>query len=303
MTATDVEIIEVSPRDGLQNESVLFSTDQKLELIRRAIAAGSRRIEVASFVHPQRVPQMADAEEVCRRLPDLPDVTYVGLVLNEKGLQRALATGRIDEIGCVAVASEGFGRSNQNHSVDDSVEVSCRIIRRAREAGLRAQVTISVAFGCPFDGEIPIERVADIARRLAAAGPNELALGDTVGVAVPAQVERVLTAVREAVGPDLPLRTHFHDTRNTGIANAWAAIRAGVDRLDASIGGIGGCPFAPRATGNIATEDLLYLLNRSEIRVGYQLAEVIDTANWLEAQLGHMTASRVSKAGGFPRAH
>ncbi|MDX1571050.1 MAG: hydroxymethylglutaryl-CoA lyase [Xanthomonadales bacterium] len=298
-----VEIIEVSPRDGLQNEPSLLPTSKKLELIRRALDAGVKRIEVASFVHPRIVPQMADAEDVCAGLPTRDDVTYVGLVLNEKGLERALDTGRIDEIGCVAVASEGFGQANQHQSVEQSVTVCSNILRRAREAGKRAQVTISVAFGCPFDGETPVDRVVDIARRLAAERPTELALADTIGVAVPSQVKRLLSRVRDAIGADIPLRAHFHNTRNTGIANAYAALESGVQRLDSAIGGIGGCPFAPKATGNIATEDLFYLLDRSEIRVGLELDGLIHTAHWLENELGHAVPGLVSKAGGFPKLH
>lgn len=296
-----VEVIEVSPRDGLQNEKVLLDTGQKLELIQRAIRSGSRRIEVASFVHPKLVPQMADAEQVCMGLPLRKDVTYVGLVLNERGLERAMATRRIDEVGCVAVAADGFGMANQNMTVEESIRVSNSIVRRAREFGIRSQVTISVAFGCPFDGEVDASRVADIARELARAEPFEIALADTIGVAVPRQVRKTIRIVRDALGVDVPLRAHFHNTRNTGIANAQAALDAGIVRLDSSIGGIGGCPFAPKATGNIATEDLAYMLSRSEIHTGLELDGLIECANWLEEQLGKPVAGLVSKAGGFPQ--
>lgn len=295
-----VEIIEVSPRDGLQNETAILPTAAKLELIQRALDAGVRRIEVASFVHPRLVPQMADAEAVVAGLPERDDVTWVGLALNERGLDRALATGRIDEIGCVAVASDGFGLSNQRQTVDQSVTIASAIIQRAHAAGLRAQVTISVAFGCPFDGAVPRQRVVAVARQLADAAPDELAIADTIGVAVPSDVMALLAELREAVGPDLPLRAHFHNTRNTGIANAWTAVAAGVDRLDASIGGIGGCPFAPRSTGNVPTEDLLYMLARSDIHVPIALEPVIATAQWLESKLGHRVAGMVSRAGPFP---
>ena len=295
-----IEVIEVSPRDGLQNETAIFTTASKLELIRRAADAGARRIEVASFVHPKLVPQMADAEAVVAGLPVRDDVVWVVLALNDRGLDRALATERIDEVGCVAVASDGFGKANQHQTVGQSVEISKRIIRRARDAGMRAQVSISVAFGCPFDGEVPRERVVDVARRLAEAEPHELAIADTIGVAVPEEVTAMLEEIREAVGPDLPLRVHFHNTRNTGIANACAALAAGVRRFDSSIGGIGGCPFAPRATGNIPTEDLLYILDRSGYRTGYALDPLIETARWLESKLGHRVAGMVSRAGPFP---
>ncbi|MEM9303693.1 MAG: hydroxymethylglutaryl-CoA lyase, partial [Pseudomonadota bacterium] len=205
-----IEIIEVSPRDGLQNESAVVSTADKLELIRRAADTGLRRIEVASFVHPLLVPQMADAEAIVAGLPPRDDVTWVGLVLNERGLQRALATGGLSEIGCVAVAADGFGKSNQNQTVDQSVEVCRLLIQEAHAAGLRAQATISAAFGCPFDGDVAPERVVDVARRLAEVKPDEIALADTIGVAVPDEVSHLLRQVGAAVGPDVPLRVHFH---------------------------------------------------------------------------------------------
>lgn len=295
-----IEIVEVSPRDGLQNEPGVFPTAAKLELIHRAIASGVRRIEVASFVHPKLVPQMADAEAVCEGL-DVPDgVTCIGLVLNHRGLERALKQASIHQIGCVAVASSGFGMENQRQDVEQSIRVSSELIRLARDAGRTAQVTISVAFGCPFDGEVRIAQVVEVARELASAGPCELALADTIGVAVPQQVTDTFCAVREAVGDELPLRGHFHNTRNTGIANAVAAAQAGASVLDASIGGIGGCPFAPRATGNIATEDLLYLLNRSGIETGLDINAIINTTGWLSAELMRPVPGMLSRAGLFP---
>jgi len=295
-----IEIIEVSPRDGLQNEASLISTQDKLSLISQALDSGVKRIEVASFVHPKRVPQMADAEAVCDGLPDNDQVIYVGLVLNQRGLDRAMATGKIDEIGCVAVASEGFGQANQNQSIVDSVRISNQLIRLAKTAGLRAQATISVAFGCPFDGPVKQQTVVDMAKQLVESEPDEIALADTIGVAVPTQVTDLFNAVREAIGPNIPLRAHFHNTRNTGIANAYAALNCGIERLDASIGGIGGCPFAPRATGNIPTEDLVYMLNRMGVNSGVTLSNLIQTAEWLEQPLGHEVAGMVSKAGDFP---
>ena len=297
---SSLEIIEVGPRDGLQNEKELFSTAQKVELIRRSLASGVRRIEVASFVHPKVVPQMADAEAVCQQLTAQKGLTFIGLVLNERGLERAIATGKINEVGCVAVATDGFGTANQNMTAAESIEVCQRIIRRAREAGIPAQVTISVAFGCPFDGDVEVSHVAELARRLATAEPTEIALADTIGVASPRQVKRTIRAVRQNLGVDIPLRVHFHNTRNTGIANAYAAVEEDVCRLDASVGGIGGCPFAPRATGNIATEDLIFMLQRSGIRVAPDLDATIATAQWLETQLGRSVPGMVSKAGAFP---
>ena len=295
-----VTLMEVAPRDGLQNEAELLPTEAKLALIEDALAAGLRRIEVASFVHPERVPQMADAEAVCAGLPQRGDVAYTGLALNHRGVTRAVATGRLDEIGMVAVASDGFGRRNQGMGAEESVAVACEVLAEAKAAGLRAQVTIAVAFGCPFEGEVPEERVLALVERLAAAEPDEVALADTIGVAVPSQVLSLFPALREVLGPAVPLRAHFHDTRGTAVANAFAALQAGVEVLDASIGGIGGCPFAPKATGNVATEDLLYLLSRMGIETGVSLDGVLAAADRLEARLGRAVPGRVHRAGGFP---
>jgi hydroxymethylglutaryl-CoA lyase len=294
--------MEVSPRDGLQNEAEILSTEAKLRLIGDALAAGVRRIEVASFVHPDKVPQMADAEAVCAGLPERDDVRYTGLVLNRRGLDRALATGRLDEVGMVVCASDTFGERNQGMSADRSVDVALEVLDAARKAGLRAQVTLACAFGCPFEGEVPRERVIAMARRLAAAHPSEIALADTIGVGVPAQVLDLFPSIRDEVGADVPLRAHFHDTRGTGIANAFAALQAGVEVLDASIGGIGGCPFAPRATGNIATEDLVYMLERMAVHTGVSLDGVLAASARLAEALGREVPARVARAGGFPTA-
>ncbi len=296
-----IEVVEVAARDGLQNEKVVFSTADKLELISRAIAAGSKRIEVASFVHPGRVPQMADAEAVCAALPkcDPKDVTYIGLVLNKRGALRALET-QVHELGAVISASDGFGQANQGRTAEETADDAAEIIRLAKEHGRTAQATISVSFGCPFDGEIPAERVASLARKVAAAGPREIALGDTIGVAVPSQVKRVMAAV-SAAAPGIPIRLHFHDTRNTAIANAWAGVEAGAATLDASLGGIGGCPFAPNATGNVASEDLQYMLARSGVETGLDLARMIDAVTWLTGKMGRTLPGLVSRAGGFPK--
>lgn len=303
MTERQVEIVEVGPRDGLQNESAVVSTEDKLEFIGRALEAGLRRIEVASFVHPGRVPQMADAEAVVEGLPDIKNAVYIGLVLNLKGLERVLearAHGRgVDEVGAVAVSTDTFAEKNQGQTRLESIEVSNQIVRQARAEGLSANVTISASFGCPFEGEVTIENVVDMARRLAEAEPRELAIADTIGVAVPSQVSEVFERVAEVV-PHIPLRGHFHNTRNTGIANSWAAYQAGAVTLDASLGGLGGCPFAPRATGNIGTEDLVYMLSRSGVHTGVDLDKLIETAGWLEGILGGATPAMVSKAGGFP---
>ncbi len=296
-----VEIIEVGPRDGLQNQAELLSADDKIAFVEKLIAAGARRLEIASFVNPARVPQMADAEAVIAGAPRREGVTRIGLVLNEKGLDRALET-TIDEIGVVAIATDTFGIRNQKQTSADSVVMAQTVLRRARAAGRPAQVTISVAFGCPFEGEVPLQRVVDMAKALAEAEPLEIAIADTIGVGVPAQVTAMVRALQAAI-PGMPLRAHFHNTRNTGIANAVAAYDAGVLRLDASAGGIGGCPFAPKATGNIGTEDLVYTLERSGVATGYDLARLSDLAPWLAGRLKLETLpAMVSRAGGFPAA-
>lgn len=301
MTQNTIEIVEVSPRDGLQNEKVSLTTGQKIELVARMAAAGARRIEVTSFARPDRVPQMADAEAVIAGL-DLPeDVVTIGLVMNKKGLFRALET-RIHEVGAVCIASDTFAQRNQGQTSDQSVEIAAEIVRIARSEGRRAQATVAAAFGCPFEGEVSPDRVLRMAEQLAKAEPIEIALADTIGVAVPQQVFDTVTRVREAIGP-IPVRVHLHNTRNTGIANAWAAVQAGASTLDSSVGGIGGCPFAPKATGNIATEDLLYLLERSGIGSGLSLDRTIETANWLGDLFGRELPGLVSRAGSFPNAN
>lgn len=296
---TSVEIVEVSPRDGLQAEDVVLSTDDKVALISRAVAAGVRRLEVCSFVNPKRVPQMADAEAVLAALPERSDVTYIGLVLNQRGLERAVAAG-MREINAVLVCTDTFGQRNQGAGVDSAVEAFTAIAAGAREAGIRVSATVSVAFGCPYEGEVPVSVVADVAARAAAAGADEIALADTIGVAVPADVASRIAAARAVVG-DVPLRAHFHNTRNTGLANAWAAVEAGVRVLDASLGGVGGCPFAPGATGNVPTEDLAYLLARSGIDTGLDLAALVDVVPWIEDRLGKRVPGLLSKAGPFPK--
>ncbi len=296
-----IEIVEVGPRDGLQNEPTLVSTQDKVALIERAIAAGIRRVEVTSFVNPKRVPQMADAEAVLQALMTNrhPDVRYVGLVLNQKGFERALAAG-CNEVGMAVVASNTFNLRNQGVSTEESVEAWLQMARAARAAGIRAQVTVSAAFGCPFEGEVAVARVVEVVKRVAAADPFEIALADTIGVGVPSQVTELVSRVREAV-PGVSLRCHFHNTRNTGLANAYAAVEAGVSTLDASIGGVGGCPFAPAATGNIPTEDLLYMLGRMGVRTGVDLDAVIATGRWLQDVLGRPVPGMLIKAGNFPQ--
>lgn len=293
-----ITIVEVGPRDGLQSEPEILSTDSKLAFIEKAIDAGIRRLEVASFVHPKRVPQMADAEALIERLPQTDQVSYIGLVMNERGLERALTT-RIHEIGMVVVASDTYNRKNQGCSTGESVSAWQKIGTKAKSAGLRANVMISSAFGCPYEGEVAVDHVVELAKQVIESEPAELGIADSIGVAVPDQVTELLGRVREVIG-DTPLRCHFHNTRNTGLANAQAAIVAGVSYLDASIGGIGGCPFAPAATGNIPTDDLLYMLDRSGIETGVSLQKIIAISQWLEQELGRGVPALLPKAGGFP---
>lgn len=293
-------MVEVSPRDGLQNERTIVSTAHKLALIERAIAAGARRIEVTSFVNPRAVPQMADAEGVCAGLPQRDDLTCIGLVMNARGADRAIATGRIDQLGAVAVATDRFAMANQGQTSDGSVEASQDIIRRAQDAGLTGQATIAASFGCPFEGEVAEDRVVAMAMAIAEADPVEIALADTIGVGNPAHVGRLVTRVREAIGT-IPVRVHFHNTRGTGLANVWAAIEAGARTVDASIGGLGGCPFAPGAEGNVATEDVAYMLERAGISTGLDLEQLIETNRWLAGVMDKQLPAMVGKAGGFPK--
>ncbi len=296
-TPRSIEIVEVAPRDGLQNEAALVSTDAKLELVSGLVAAGLRRIEVTSFVHPGLVPQLADAEALAERLPR-GQVSWIGLVLNDRGLDRAIAAG-LDEVNVVVVASETFSRRNQRMSVADGISNWRQLATRARRAGLRSTLTVAAAFGCPFEGEVAPETVQDILNRCLDTPPDELALADTIGVGVPEQV-RVLAQVADATAAGLPLRWHFHNTRNTGYANAWAAVQLGAAALDSSVGGIGGCPFAPAATGNIATEDLLYLLHRSGISTDVDPDVLVQLIPALEEAVQHSVSGQLSRAGWFP---
>lgn len=296
-----IGLVEVGPRDGLQSEAVILPTGAKVELIRRLVAAGIKRMEVASFVSPKRVPQMADAEAVLSALPRTPGLSYIGLVLNRKGFDRAQAAG-CHEIGMAVVASDTFNRRNQGVSTDESIAAWLDIARAAHAAGVKPSITISAAFGCPFEGDVAADRVVEIATQCAAGAPIEVALADTIGAGVPTQVSDLFGRLREVL-PGMPLRAHFHNTRNTGIANAYAAMRAGVESLDASVGGSGGCPFAPAATGNIPTEDLLYMLGRMGIDTGVSLDAMIETSRWLEQQMGRPMSGMLMKAGAFPRAN
>jgi hydroxymethylglutaryl-CoA lyase len=295
----NIEMVEVGPRDGLQNESALFSTAQKLELIGRLVDAGVRRIEATSFVNPKLVPQMADAEAVAAGLPRRDGVIFIGLVLNKRGALRAIEAG-MDELGAGCAASDGFAVRNQGMTSDASLATCCEVVRLAREHERRAQITISTAFGCPYDGEVNPSRVVEMARVAAAAGPVEIALADTIGVASPGEVSALVERVAAVIKP-LGVRVHFHNTRNTGLANVWAAVQAGAKVVDASLGGIGGCPFAPRATGNVPTEDVVYMLQRSGYHTGLDMDRLIASARWLAGVMGRDLPGMLSRAGAFPK--
>ncbi|TCJ18089.1 hydroxymethylglutaryl-CoA lyase [Rubrobacter taiwanensis] len=290
-----VGVVEVGPRDGLQNEEKVLSPEVRAELCNRLAEAGLSRIEAASFVHPRLVPQMAGAEEVMSGLRRREGVIYAGLVLNEKGYDRAVAAG-VDEVRYAFPVTGTFARRNQNTTVEEAIQLSGKLARRAREDGLRFGVTLSVAFGCPFEGKVEAQRVLEIAAEVAQEMPGELVLADTIGVGVPGQVRELVEGVK---GLGVKVGCHFHDTRNTGIANALAALESGAEVLDASVGGTGGCPFAPRATGNIATEDLVYTLHGMGYETGIDLGSLIEVASWLAEQLGKELPGRVYKAGGF----
>jgi len=297
--ASFIEIVEVGPRDGLQNEKALLDVGAKVAFIRRLESAGARRIETVSFVNERRVPQMAGAEAIAAALPREAGRTRIGLVLNERGWDRAVATN-VDEANVVVCVTDAFGIRNQGAPVTAQMQALATIVeRRAVEGGPPVSVTFSVAFGCPFEGEVSVAQVTALVAEAGALGVPEIALADTIGVADPWSVRRRIEAAR-AAAPDARLRMHFHDTRGTGLANAFASVEAGVSVLDASCGGLGGCPFAPAATGNIATEDLVYMLERAGYETGYDLAAVVETGRWIGERIGKPPISALSRAGGFP---
>lgn len=299
-----ITIVEVGPRDGLQNEKALLEPAVRAELVRRLEAAGARRIEAVSFVHPKYVPQMAGAEEVMAALPHEAGRSRIGLVLNGRGYDRALGTS-VDEVNVAMSATDGFGLKNQGMGVDQQVSMLSDIMTgRANSeggpgAGPSLSATLSCVWGCPFDGEVSVGQIEDLVGRIAELGVKEIALADTIGAGDPWAVTKKVEAARKAA-PDAVLRLHFHDTRNTGLSNAYAGVEAGVDVLDASVGGIGGCPFAPGATGNIATEDLVYMLERAGFSTGYDLDALIGTARWIGGLIGRPAPSALSRAGGWP---
>jgi (R)-citramalyl-CoA lyase len=288
-------IREVGPRDGLQNEQQIVPPETRAELVERLAAAGLRRIEAASFVNPDRVPQMAGAEEVVAALERRDGVVYSGLALNERGYDRLRAT-ELDEVSFAVAATESFSERNAGASLEAALEDAERIVERAKGDGLHASVTVSVAFGCPFEGPVDPQRVLAIGERLAATEADELVLADTIGVATPTQVTGL---VEGFVRLGKPVGGHFHNTRNTGYANAYAALAAGATALDASVGGLGGCPFAPKATGNVATEDLAYLLKGEGVETGSDLEALIGISEWLEGLLGRRLEGYLYRAGLF----
>lgn len=290
-----VTICDVGPRDGLQNDPKLLAPAVRAELVNRLAAAGLPRVEAVSFVNPTRVPQMAGAEEVAAGIERRAGVVYAGLVLNDRGYERFRETA-LDEAHFAYAATETFNAKNQNATVAGSVDAAARIVERAHEDGRRATVTIGVAFGCPFEGRVDPGRVLELAAAAAEAGADEIVFADTIGVGVPRQVRHL---VSEAVNLGRPIGLHLHNTRNTGLANALAAVEAGASLLDASVGGVGGCPFAPRATGNVCTEDLVYLLHGEGIETGIDLEALIGVARWLEGVLGRELEGQVYRAGSF----
>jgi hydroxymethylglutaryl-CoA lyase/(R)-citramalyl-CoA lyase len=293
-----VIICDVGPRDGLQNEDKLLEPAMRAELCDRLAAAGLKRVEAASFVNPKLVPAMAGAEEVMAALHRRQGTSYAGLVLNQMGYDRAIAAG-VDEIHYAFAATDEFGRRNQNATTEQGLETALALVPRARADRIAITVTISVAFGCPFEGVVPASRVLGIVERLMATPPDEICLADTIGVGVPSQVKALVRGAKEL---GATVGAHFHNTRNTGYANAVTALERGVVSLDASVGGVGGCPFAPKATGNIATEDLVYLLRGMGVETGIDLDALIECSRWLGQQLGKELPSMVSRAGDFPTA-
>jgi len=293
-----VTIYEVGPRDGLQNERDILAPDVRAELVRRLVVAGVTAMEVASFVDPRRVPQMAGAEEIVASLERAQGVVYAGLALNERGFDRLVEAG-LDEVRFAFGVTESFNQRNQGAAVDDSLEAAAGIVARGRERGIRTAVTLSVAFGCPFEGQVDPGHVLELAERVAAMEPDTILLADTIGVAVPGEVRGLIAKTVEL---GVPVGAHFHNTRNTGYANAISALEAGATVLDASVGGLGGCPFAPNATGNIATEDLVYLLHGEGVDTGIDLGALLEVSEWLEGVLGRQLEGQLYRAGVFPPA-
>jgi isopropylmalate/homocitrate/citramalate synthase len=290
-------VCDVGPRDGLQNEDRTLEPSVRAELCDRLAAAGIKRMEAASFVNPKLVPQMAGAEEVMAALHRVPGIVYAGLVLNEQGYERASAAG-VDEVHYALSATDTFGLRNQNATTAQGIDTALSLVRRARADRMPITVTISVAFGCPFEGPVAPKRVLEIVERLMEVPADEISVADTIGVGVPKQATELIEGARKL---GATVGAHFHNTRNTGYANAVAALDAGVVSLDASVGGAGGCPFAPKATGNIATEDLVYLLRGLGVETGIDLDRLIECSVWLGGLLGKELPGMVARAGDFPQ--
>ena len=289
-----MRIVEVGPRDGLQNAKVLLAPSRRAELVRRLAGTGLSRIEAVSFVHPDRVPQMAGAEEVVA-VP-VPGAKLCGLVLNERGFDRLLAAGLTD-VRFTFAASDAFNRANSNAPTSDGLATALKILTRSQSAGIHAGIVLATSFGCPFSGEVDPRIPLGLAERLAEAGAREIVFADTIGVGVPREVRHLLRSSRSL---GVPLGVHLHNTRNTGYANAYAALEEGIEILDASVGGLGGCPFAPGATGNIATEDIVYLLHREGVETGVNLDALIKTAHWLREVTGLLLDGQVQRVARFP---
>ena len=294
MTPKRVKVVEVGPRDGLQNEAASIATADKIAFVDALSDAGHAAIEVSAFVSPKRVPQMADAAAVFAGIARRPATRYTALVPNVEGLERALAA-RADEVAVFAAASESFSRRNINQSIDASLERYRDVCARARAASIPVRAYVSTAFGCPFEGRVPVETVATVTARLIEMGAYEVAVSDTIGVAHPGQVSLVLEAVMRRV-PLSNVALHFHDTRGTALVNVFAALQAGVTTFDSSAGGLGGCPYAPGATGNLATEDLVYMLDGLGIQTGVSLEGIIAASRVIEPHVGHPLPSRVYRA-------
>ena len=299
MALSKVEICEVGPRDGLQSEERIWSVAERVELIDRLSATGVPRIETVSFVNPKRVPQMADAEDVMAKIKRPDGVSFAGLALNARGAERAINAG-VDEVRYVVVASETFNQRNQATGIAETLAEFSEIADKVVQAGLKLSATIGAAFGCPFEGNVETAKVARIAKQLTGGGCVEIGMADTIGAGVPTQVTEIYGLVRDAVGMDIGLGFHLHNTRNTGFANAAIAVGEGALFLDSSVGGLGGCTFAPNATGNIATEDLAYMLRNMGYETGIDINTYIGIANWVQGFFDAPLPGQIMKAGLFP---
>ncbi|WP_257347464.1 hydroxymethylglutaryl-CoA lyase [Pseudalkalibacillus decolorationis] len=291
-----IDICEVGPRDGLQNESKHVPTTIKVELINNLIDAGIRNIEAVSFVNPKVVPQMVDAEEVLSQLPKRCDIRYGGLVLSRSGFARALETD-VDYLHVVTTTSDSFNLKNAKRTVEKATEELTGVVKEGIDAGKGVMGVLGTAFGCPFEGEVPVKRVLEVAETFIKSGCTEITLADTTGMANPKQVESVVASFKKAFGDDLTLGLHFHNTRGLGLANILAGYSAGVKRFDSSIAGLGGCPFAPKAVGNVCTEDMVNMFHGMDVPTNTELEKLVKTAKWLEENMGRSLDGMLMKAG------